>query len=98
MYCSILFITCISVQRYWVVAHPLSHQKKNNKIAIAVSVSIWAFIWLTTTPLYLYNHTANSRTSTSPRKEPSESHGADCDGAGHFLVCFVPSNIMLVIH
>ncbi|XP_021446372.2 coagulation factor II (thrombin) receptor-like 1, tandem duplicate 2 [Oncorhynchus mykiss] len=58
MYCSILFITCLSVQRYWGVAHPLSQQRKNNKVAVAVSVSIWAFIWLTTTPLYLYNHTA----------------------------------------
>lgn len=58
MYCSILFIACLSVQRYWVVAHPLSHQRKNNKVAIVVSLAIWAFIWLTTTPLYLYDHTA----------------------------------------
>lgn len=59
MYCSILFIACLSVQRYWVVAHPLSHQRKNNKVAVGVSVAVWAFIWLTTTPLYLYDHTAN---------------------------------------
>ncbi|XP_041667538.1 coagulation factor II (thrombin) receptor-like 1, tandem duplicate 2 [Cheilinus undulatus] len=58
MYCSVLFITCLSVQRYWVVAHPLSQQRKNNKVAIGVCVAIWAFIWLTTTPLYLYDHTA----------------------------------------
>lgn len=58
MYCSILFITCLSVQRYWAVAHPLSHQRKNNKIAIGVCVAIWAFIWLSTTPLYLYEQTA----------------------------------------
>ncbi|XP_029922027.1 proteinase-activated receptor 2-like [Myripristis murdjan] len=58
MYCSVLFITCLSVQRYWVVAHPLSQQRKNNKVAVIISVSIWAFIWLTATPLYLYNHTA----------------------------------------
>ncbi|XP_076020382.1 coagulation factor II (thrombin) receptor-like 1, tandem duplicate 2 [Genypterus blacodes] len=58
MYSSILFITCLSVQRYWVVAHPLSQQRKNNKVAIGVSLAIWAFIWLTTTPLYLYDHTA----------------------------------------
>ncbi|XP_047425285.1 coagulation factor II (thrombin) receptor-like 1, tandem duplicate 2 [Mugil cephalus] len=57
MYCSILFITCLSVQRYWVVAHPLSHQRKNNKVAIGVCVAIWAFIWFSTTPLYLYDHT-----------------------------------------
>ncbi|XP_033846173.1 coagulation factor II (thrombin) receptor-like 1, tandem duplicate 2 [Periophthalmus magnuspinnatus] len=58
MYCSILFIACLSVQRYWVVAHPLSHQRKNNKVAIGVCVAIWAFIWLTTIPLYLYDQTA----------------------------------------
>lgn len=58
MYCSILFIACLSVQRYWVVAHPLSQQKRNNKVAIGVCVAVWAFIWLTTTPLYLYDHTA----------------------------------------
>ncbi|KAJ8396552.1 hypothetical protein AAFF_G00016180 [Aldrovandia affinis] len=58
MYCSILFITCLSVQRYWVIAHPLSQQRKNNQIATAVSVAIWVFIWLSTTPLYLYDQTA----------------------------------------
>ncbi|XP_068191678.1 coagulation factor II (thrombin) receptor-like 1, tandem duplicate 2 [Antennarius striatus] len=58
MYCSILFITCLSIQRYWVVAHPLSQQKRNNRVAVGVSLAIWVFIWLTTTPLYLYDHTA----------------------------------------
>ncbi|XP_026211987.1 coagulation factor II (thrombin) receptor-like 1, tandem duplicate 2 [Anabas testudineus] len=58
MYCSVLFIACLSVQRYWVVAHPLSHHRKNNKLAIGVCVAVWAFIWLTSTPLYLYEHTA----------------------------------------
>lgn len=57
MYCSILFITCLSVQRYWVCAHPLSQQRKNNKFAIIVSVCIWIFIWVSTTPLYLYKQT-----------------------------------------
>ncbi|KAL4630038.1 proteinase-activated receptor 2-like [Arapaima gigas] len=59
MYCSILFIACLSVQRYWVIAHPLSEQRRNNRIAIAVSLSIWVFIGMSTTPLYLYNQTAN---------------------------------------
>lgn len=58
MYCSVLFIACLSVQRYWVVAHPLSQQKRNNRVAVGVCVAIWAFIWLTTTPLYLYDQTA----------------------------------------
>ncbi|XP_005802505.1 proteinase-activated receptor 2 [Xiphophorus maculatus] len=57
MYCSVLFITCLSVQRYWVVANPLSSQRKNNKVAISVCVAIWVFIWITSIPLYLYNHT-----------------------------------------
>ncbi|XP_051533245.1 proteinase-activated receptor 2-like isoform X2 [Myxocyprinus asiaticus] len=58
MYSSILFIACLSIQRYWVCAHPLTHQRKNNKFAIIVSVSIWIFIWVSTTPLYLYQQTA----------------------------------------
>lgn len=58
MYSSILFIACLSVQRYWVVAHPLTQQRTDNRLAIAVSVSIWAFIWISTTPLYLYQQTA----------------------------------------
>ncbi|XP_036383167.1 proteinase-activated receptor 2-like [Megalops cyprinoides] len=58
MYCSILFIACLSVQRYWVIAHPLSQQRKNNLIATGVSIAIWVFIWLSTTPLYLYDQTA----------------------------------------
>ena len=58
MYGSVLFIACLSVQRYWVVAHPLSQQRKNNKVAVGVCVGIWAFIWITSTPLYLYDHTA----------------------------------------
>ncbi|KAG9328223.1 hypothetical protein JZ751_011828 [Albula glossodonta] len=61
MYCSILFITCISVQRYWVIVHPLSQQRKNNQIAIAVSISVWVGIWLLTTPLYLYDQTVKVR-------------------------------------
>ncbi|XP_067279973.1 proteinase-activated receptor 2-like [Pseudorasbora parva] len=57
MYCSILFITCLSVQRYWVCAHPLSQQRKNNQFAIIVSLCIWIFISVSTTPLYLYKQT-----------------------------------------
>ncbi|XP_016384208.1 proteinase-activated receptor 2-like [Sinocyclocheilus rhinocerous] len=57
MYCSILFIACMSIQRYWVCAHPLTQQRKNNKFAIIVSVFIWIFIWVSTTPLYLYQQT-----------------------------------------
>ncbi|XP_051961782.1 proteinase-activated receptor 2-like [Xyrauchen texanus] len=58
MYSSILFIACLSIQRYWVCAHPLTQQRTNNKLAIIASVSIWIFIWVSTTPLYLYQQTA----------------------------------------
>ncbi|KAI5612954.1 coagulation factor II (thrombin) receptor-like 1 precursor, partial [Silurus asotus] len=57
MYGSILFIACLSVQRYWVVAHPLTQQRTDNRLAIALSVGIWVFIWISTTPLYLYQQT-----------------------------------------
>ncbi|XP_056587191.1 coagulation factor II (thrombin) receptor-like 1, tandem duplicate 1 [Triplophysa dalaica] len=57
MYCSTIFIACISVQRYWAVVHPLSQQKKNNRLAIGVSVCVWLVVWLITIPLYLYDQT-----------------------------------------
>ncbi|XP_019748116.1 proteinase-activated receptor 2 isoform X1 [Hippocampus comes] len=158
MYCSILFIACLSVQRYWVVAHPLSKQRKNNKVAVGVCVAIWVFIWLTTTPLYLYQHTAKLREPAITTchdvsvildiKKPFESvrlpyfyfilmgtvvflvpcviitvayilllrtlgRGMDNSAAAKnrrravllillvlltFLVCFIPSNVMLVLH
>ncbi|XP_028273432.1 coagulation factor II (thrombin) receptor-like 1, tandem duplicate 2 [Parambassis ranga] len=158
MYGSVLFIACLSVQRYWVVAHPLSHQRKNNKVAICVCAAIWAFIWLTTTPLYLYDHTAKLKEpnvttchDVSVIHDPNNPYAsvylpfyyfifmglvvflvpcvviivayilllralgnnmADSTAAKNrhkavvliilvlvtFLVCFMPSNIMLVIH
>ncbi|XP_061118134.1 proteinase-activated receptor 2-like, partial [Conger conger] len=57
MYCSILFITCISLQRYWAIVHPMSVHRRRNQIAIVISITIWAVIWLATTPLYLYDQT-----------------------------------------
>ncbi|XP_069483547.1 proteinase-activated receptor 2 [Ambystoma mexicanum] len=58
MYCSILFITCLSVQRYWVIVNPMSHARRNSHIAIGVSVAIWLLIVLGTIPFYRYNQTA----------------------------------------
>uniref|UniRef100_A0A8C5Q2I5 F2R like trypsin receptor 1 n=1 Tax=Leptobrachium leishanense TaxID=445787 RepID=A0A8C5Q2I5_9ANUR len=58
MYCSILFMTCLSVQRYWVIVNPMSHTRKNSKIALVVSITIWVLIILSTIPLYLFNQTA----------------------------------------
>ncbi|KAK9532269.1 hypothetical protein VZT92_009662 [Zoarces viviparus] len=57
MYCSIAFIACISVQRYWAVVHPLLLIQRANAVAVAVGVSIavWAVVWLLTIPLYLYD-------------------------------------------
>nr|XP_005992705.1 PREDICTED: proteinase-activated receptor 2 [Latimeria chalumnae] len=57
MYCSILFITCLSVQRYWVVVDPLSQTKKKTGIAFGISITIWIIIALGTIPLYLVDQT-----------------------------------------
>nr|AAV39393.1 protease-activated receptor 2 [Xenopus laevis] len=57
MYCSILFMTCLSVQRYWVIVNPMSHTRKNTKRALIVSFAIWVVIMLGTIPLYLINQT-----------------------------------------
>uniref|UniRef100_A0A3B3R1X8 Coagulation factor II (thrombin) receptor-like 1, tandem duplicate 2 n=1 Tax=Paramormyrops kingsleyae TaxID=1676925 RepID=A0A3B3R1X8_9TELE len=59
MYCSILYIACLSVQRYWAVAYPLSQQKKHNHVACAISLAIWFVVCCSTTPLYLYDQTVS---------------------------------------
>ncbi|XP_075946053.1 proteinase-activated receptor 2-like [Anarhichas minor] len=55
MYCSITFIACISVHRYWAVVHPLSRHQRTNAVAVGVSITVWAVVWLLTVPLYLYD-------------------------------------------
>ncbi|XP_018099933.1 proteinase-activated receptor 2 [Xenopus laevis] len=57
MYCSILFMTCLSVQRYWAIVKPMSHTRKNTKLAFIVSIAIWVVIMLGTIPLYLIDLT-----------------------------------------
>lgn len=58
MYCSILFMTCLSVQRYWVIVNPMVHTRKNANIAIGISLGIWLLILLVTVPLYVVKQTS----------------------------------------
>lgn len=55
MYCSIAFIACMSVQRYWAVVHPLSQTQKDTRVAVFISIAVWVVVWLITIPLYLYD-------------------------------------------
>lgn len=57
MYCSILFMTCLSVQRYWVIVNPMGHPRKKANIAVGVSLAIWLLIFLVTIPLYVMKQT-----------------------------------------
>ncbi|KAL7853394.1 hypothetical protein AOLI_G00202380 [Acnodon oligacanthus] len=56
MYCSTIFIACISVQRYWGIVHPLS-RKPSSRVTVCVCVCVWVVVWLLTAPLYLYDQT-----------------------------------------
>ncbi|XP_076836448.1 proteinase-activated receptor 2-like isoform X1 [Brachyhypopomus gauderio] len=58
MYCSTIFIACISVVRYRSVVQPLSQNLKN-RVAVCVSVCVWFTVWLITVPLYLYDQTVS---------------------------------------
>lgn len=57
MYCSILFLTCLSVQRYWVIVNPMLYPMRKASIAISVSLGIWLLILLVTIPLYAVKQT-----------------------------------------
>ncbi|XP_028829717.1 proteinase-activated receptor 2-like [Denticeps clupeoides] len=107
MYCSTIFIACISVQRYWAIVHPLSPNKCSNAAAVAVSVAVWLAVWLLTTPLYLYDQTVKELNlnilTCHDITRPSQSAMA----AGYFLsmgvvgyvipaaVCVVAYSLML---
>nr|XP_019937151.1 PREDICTED: proteinase-activated receptor 2-like [Paralichthys olivaceus] len=101
MYCSISFITCISVQRYWAVVNPLSVHQRSNRIAVCVSVAVWVVVWLLTIPLYLYDqevHIENLDIFTCHDvTKPSQKKMA----AGYFLtmgtVGFVAPTVVCII-
>lgn len=57
MYCSILFMTCLSVQRYWVIVNPMVHPKKQANMLMCASLGIWLLILLLTIPLYAVKQT-----------------------------------------
>nr|5NJ6_A Chain A, Proteinase-activated receptor 2,Soluble cytochrome b562,Proteinase-activated receptor 2 [synthetic construct] len=57
MYCSILFLTCLSVQRAWEIVNPMGHSRKKANIAIGISLAIWLLILLVTIPLYVVKQT-----------------------------------------
>ncbi|KAF7650954.1 hypothetical protein LDENG_00117920 [Lucifuga dentata] len=101
MYCSIFFIACISVQRYWAVIDPLSHRQRNNRVAVFISVAVWAAVWLVSVPLYLYDQEVkvmnlNIRTCHDVTR-PSQKKMA----AGYFLTMgtlgFVVPTIVCII-
>ncbi|KAK9532266.1 hypothetical protein VZT92_009660 [Zoarces viviparus] len=101
MYCSIAFIACISVQRYWAVVYPLSRPQSANAVAVGVSISVWAAVWLLTIPLYLYDqevHVTNMNISTCHDvTRPSQKEMA----AGYFLTMgtlgFIAPTIVCII-
>uniref|UniRef100_A0A3B4DRX4 Coagulation factor II (thrombin) receptor-like 1, tandem duplicate 1 n=1 Tax=Pygocentrus nattereri TaxID=42514 RepID=A0A3B4DRX4_PYGNA len=49
-------LSCISVQRYWAIVHPLS-QKLSSRVTVCVCVCVWIVVWVLTVPLYLYDQT-----------------------------------------
>ncbi|XP_075951917.1 proteinase-activated receptor 2-like isoform X2 [Anarhichas minor] len=101
MYCSITFIACISVQRYWAVVNPLSRPQRANAVAVGVSIAVWAVVWLLTVPLYLYDqevYVTNLNISTCHDViKPSQRKMA----AGYFLTMgtlgFVAPTVVCII-
>ncbi|XP_036444192.1 proteinase-activated receptor 2-like [Colossoma macropomum] len=150
MYCSTIFIACISVLRYWTVVRPLS-RKPNSRVTVCICVCVWVVVWLITAPLYLYDQTVkvNNLNTTTCHDITRSNHThfpvgyfltmgtvgyvvpcvvcivsypltfhslsrSTSDASSNkkkrkaivlmiavlvmFLVCFTPSNIMLMVH
>ncbi|XP_008293700.1 proteinase-activated receptor 2-like [Stegastes partitus] len=101
MYCSIAFIACISVQRYWAVVHPLSQRPRSNRLAISVSVIIWVVVWLITIPLYLYDQEVRVRNLNILTCHDVTRPGQKKIAAGYFLTMgtlgFVAPTIVCII-
>ncbi|KAL7853397.1 hypothetical protein AOLI_G00202410 [Acnodon oligacanthus] len=150
MYCSTIFIACISVQRYCGIVHPLSW-KLSSRVTVCVCVCVWVVVWLLTAPLYLYDQTvkvfyldtttchdvtrfnqthfpvgyfltmgtvgygvpcvvcivtyllifrslSRSVTDSSSNKKKRKAIVLMVTVLVMFLVCFTPSNIMLMVH
>uniref|UniRef100_A0A3P8ZEQ0 G-protein coupled receptors family 1 profile domain-containing protein n=1 Tax=Esox lucius TaxID=8010 RepID=A0A3P8ZEQ0_ESOLU len=69
LYCSILFLACLSVCRYVVVVHPLrAVQMQRKRWAVVVCLAVWLIALLEVTPMVFMltvEKTANNITLTS---------------------------------
>ncbi|XP_054613249.1 proteinase-activated receptor 2-like [Dunckerocampus dactyliophorus] len=101
MYCSMAFIACISVQRYWAVVHPLAQRRRENCMACAVCTSIWAVVWLLTVPLYLYDQQVQIAQPNIVTCHDTTRPGQKKMAAGYFLtmctVGFVVPAVVCVV-
>lgn len=101
MYCSIAFITCISVQRYWAVVYPMSRRQSNNCLAIGVSIAVWVVVWLLTIPLYLYDQEVRVANLNIRTCHDVTRPGQKKIAAGYFLtmgtVGFVAPTVVCII-
>ncbi|XP_060682309.1 P2Y purinoceptor 3 [Hemiscyllium ocellatum] len=63
---SILFLTCISLQRYIGICHPLStwHKKRGPKFAWAVCGLVWTFVLAECAPIWKFASTGIQRNRT----------------------------------
>ncbi|KAM6224328.1 proteinase-activated receptor 2 [Rhynchocyon petersi] len=57
MYCSILFQTCLSVQRYWAIVYPNVCPWRKASFALGVSLVIWLLILLLVIPFNVVEQT-----------------------------------------
>ncbi|XP_013046756.3 P2Y purinoceptor 6 isoform X1 [Anser cygnoides] len=63
---SILFLTCISVQRYLGICHPLAswHKKKGKKLTWLVCAAVWSVVVAQCLPTFIFASTGTQRNRT----------------------------------
>ncbi|XP_018607236.2 P2Y purinoceptor 3-like [Scleropages formosus] len=84
LYCSIFFLTCISVHRYLGICHPMKTVTMETKRAVkGTCAMVWAVVFVLTSPIFRF-----AQTGYVIREGPGSQAGIDTGQVEAFLNCW----------
>lgn len=89
LYCSIFFLTCISVHRYMGICHPIRTIKLESKRAAkSACAMIWVVVFMLTCPIFRFAQTGDLPRVDGNRKNASMEGGLNQVGLETYKNCF----------